>query len=293
MNLLTSKRASDMALGAPTASGRMLTLVPWQGRALIGTSQSASFVQPDDVSVTAAEVQAFVAEANTAFPALNLTLQDVTLVHRGVVPAIAGRNGTPELRQVPAVFDHAREGAEGAFTVIGVKYTTARAVAERASNVIAKRLGKRLRTSRTATTVLPGAGIADHEALAIETGREVGLELPLPTIRHLITRYAERAADIVRLMAEREDLRAPVAPNAATLGAEVVHTIRHEMAVRLADGVIRRTGLGGGGQPGADALAECARIAAGELGWDHARTMDEIAAVNGFYSPVAVTMAKP
>ncbi|MBW8713686.1 MAG: FAD-dependent oxidoreductase, partial [Acidobacteria bacterium] len=51
MNLVTSKRASDMALAAPGRDGRMLTLVPWRGRALVGTSQSASVVQPGDLSV--------------------------------------------------------------------------------------------------------------------------------------------------------------------------------------------------------------------------------------------------
>ncbi len=87
MNLVTSKRASDIALASPSPSGRMLTLVPWRGRALIGTSQSSSLVQPDAVSVSAAEVEAFVREANAAFPALQITPADVTLVHRGAVPA--------------------------------------------------------------------------------------------------------------------------------------------------------------------------------------------------------------
>jgi glycerol-3-phosphate dehydrogenase len=85
-------------------------------------------------------------------------------------------------------------------TVIGVKYTTARRVAQTVTERIAKRLGKRLAPSRTATTVLPGAGIADHEALAIETARACALELPVATIRHLIALYAERTADIVRLL---------------------------------------------------------------------------------------------
>ncbi len=184
LNLLTSRRASDMALAAPTSAGRMLTLVPWHGLALIGTSQSKSMVQPDDLAVTAGEIESFIAEANEAFPALKLTREDVTLVHRGVVPAVAGRNGTPELRPAPAIYDHASESAEGAFTVVGVKYTTARIVAERAVNMIGKRLSSRLRPSRSATTVLPGAGIADHEALTIETARALNLEMPLPVIRH-------------------------------------------------------------------------------------------------------------
>jgi glycerol-3-phosphate dehydrogenase len=261
----------------------MLTLVPWRGRALVGTSQSDSLVQPGDTSVSVAEIEAFVAEANEAFPALKLTPADVALVHRGVVPAEANRGGGPDLRADPAILDHSSAGAEGGITVIGVKYTTARLVAERAVDVVARRLGKRLTPSRTSTTILPGAGIADHEALAIETARHLGFEMPLPAIRHLISLYAERSADIVRLLHERPELAEPVASTTATLGAEVVFVVRHEMAVRLSDVVMRRTTLGTAAHPGAEAVAACARIAAAELGWDRSRIREEIAAVDRLY----------
>jgi glycerol-3-phosphate dehydrogenase len=284
MNLVTSKPASDMAAAAPTAGGRMLTLVPWRGRAIVGTSQSTGFVQPGDSAVTPAEIDAFITEANEAFPALKLTRSDVTLVHRGIVPAVAGRGGVPELKLVPEIRDHASEGAPGAITVVGVKYTTARGVAEQVTRAVAKRLGKRVARSRTATTVLPGAGIADHEALVIETARDLGFELPLPTIRHLIALYAESAAEIVRLMHARPDLGEPVSDGSPTLRVEIVYVIRAEMAVRLTDIVVRRTGLGGSGHPGRAAIEACARVAASELGWDDARVADEIAAVEATYA---------
>ena len=194
MNLVTSKPASDMALGAPAPGGRMLTLVPWRGRAIVGTSQSATLVQPGDTAISDAELNAFIADANHAFPALKLSRADITLVHRGVVPAVQTA-GSPELKPSPEILDHASDGAAGAITVVGVKYTTARALAERATRVVATHLGKRVRPSRTATTTLPGAGIADHEALAIETARDLQFEVALPVIRHLIALYAEAAAD--------------------------------------------------------------------------------------------------
>src|SRR6187200_1488919 len=129
MNLVTTKPASDMALAAPGRDGRMLTLTPWRGRALVGTSQSSSFVQPGDTAVTAGEIDRFIAEANHAFPALRLQRGDITLIHRGVVPAIARRDGKPDLKPSPEVVDHAANGIAGAMTLIGVKYTTARAAA--------------------------------------------------------------------------------------------------------------------------------------------------------------------
>src|SRR6185503_7236376 len=83
MNLVTSKRAADMALAAAGQDGRMLTLVPWRGHAIVGTSQSDRAISgPASDDVSAAEVEDFVRQANHAFPALKLTTADVTLVHR-------------------------------------------------------------------------------------------------------------------------------------------------------------------------------------------------------------------
>ncbi|HEX6972819.1 MAG TPA: FAD-dependent oxidoreductase, partial [Vicinamibacterales bacterium] len=59
INLVTSKRASDIALAAPTSRGRMLTLTPWRGRAVVGTGQSEMLVQPNDTKITEREVSAF------------------------------------------------------------------------------------------------------------------------------------------------------------------------------------------------------------------------------------------
>jgi glycerol-3-phosphate dehydrogenase len=283
MSLLTSKPAGDIALAAPSPQGRMLTLVPWRGLALVGTSQSSTFVQPDDTGVSSAEVDTLIKDANAAFPALRITPDDVRLVHRGLVPAVKGAKGVPDLRMVPDIRDHAGDGAEGAFTVLSAKYSSARGVAERVTTMVARRLGTRVRPSRTATTVLPGAGIADHEALAIEKGRELNLELPITTIRHLIARYAERTPAIIELMHARPELRTPLSATEPTLGAEIVYVIQNEMVMTLADIALRRTPLGSAGHPGDDALRNCARIAAAELAWTAEHVSEEIEKVEGVY----------
>lgn len=293
MNLVTSKPASDIALAAPPSatatadrpgrSRRMLTLVPWHGRALIGTWQSHDFRPATDLAVREAEVAEFIGDANSAFPALHLSRADVTLVHRGIVPAQNGSNGA-ELLATPQFLDHARDGAPGAMTVVGTKYTTARAVGARAAALAARSLGAPARQTDSATAMLPGAGIADHEALTIETARAVGLEVAPPIIRHITGIYGDRCAAIVRLMAERSDWRMPLVPGRPIVGAEVIHAVRAEMACTLADIVVRRTELGAMGHPGDEIVGACARIAAEELGWDNDRRDREIAAVNAFYA---------
>jgi glycerol-3-phosphate dehydrogenase len=278
MNLVTTVAASDMALAAPSAAGRMLTLVPWRGCALIGTSQTPLSGSAVPRHVTSAEVAAFVDEANTAFPALALTPARVSLAHCGIVPAAA--EGSSSLRTRGAVITHA---GRAAFSVLGLKYTTARGVAERVVSTVARTIGVAARSSRTATVTLPGAGIADHEALAIETARGLHVDVPLPTLRHLTARYAERAADIVPLMKDRPDLMAPLTITCATTGAEVIHAIRQEMAIHLTDILLRRTALGAAGHPGRAAVESAAAIAARELGWDQSRTDREIRSVDEVY----------
>jgi glycerol-3-phosphate dehydrogenase len=261
----------------------MLTLVPWHGRALIGTAQSADFKQPGDLGVTPVEIEAFIADANVAFPALKLTRADITLVQRGLVPAQLGTHARPDLLASPEVRDHAGDGVPGAISVIGVKYTTARAVGARAAAAAAKRLGGSRRPTDTASTILAGAGISDHEALTIATARAVGLELAPPIVRHLNAIYGDRSAAIVRLMAKRGDWRMALVPGRPNVGAEVIHAIREEMACTVADIVIRRTELGAAGHPGGDVIDAIARIASEELGWDTSRREREIAAVDAFY----------
>ena len=201
-----------------------------------------------------------------------------------MVPARRGKGGRPELLAEPQILDHSGAGAPGAMTVIGVKYTTARGVAERAVNAAARRLGMHTRAAHTDRAPLPGAGIADHEALAIETARAVGLELAPPMIAHVTGIYGDRCVPIIRLMAERSEWRMPLVGGQPTVGAEVVYAIREEMACTLADVVIRRTERGAGGYPGDALLQPMAGVAAEELGWDPGRRQQEIAAVRAQYS---------
>lgn len=283
MSILTARPAHDIALAAPASHGRMLTAVPWRGYALVGTSQSQTFAQPGDTGASAAEVATLIADANSAFPALKLTADDIRLVHRGLVPAVKGKNGIPDLRMIPEIFDHARDGSPGAFTIASAKYSSARGVAERAIGQVARQIGKRVALSRTATTVLPGAGIADHEALAIERCRALDYELPIATIRHLTQRYAERTPELIAIMHAEPALRQPLDATEPTFGAEVAYVIRYEMARTLPDVVLRRTTFGATGRPADTAMEGAARIAAAELGWDEARTAQEIAALQNFY----------
>ena len=163
MNFVTSRPARAAALVAPTNAGRALVLLPWQGRTLVGTSESHDERQPDDQAARRSEVDLFLAEINDAFPTLGLKANEVTLVHRGVVPALV-ENGRLSLLGHSRIIDHSDAGSPEMVSIIGVKYTTARAVAERAVDLVSRKLGRRPATCRTAETVLPGAALESQDS---------------------------------------------------------------------------------------------------------------------------------
>jgi glycerol-3-phosphate dehydrogenase len=156
-------RARNLVLRRPPAlpfaagarsGGRYLFLVPWGERTMLGTSYEPAHLPPSDP-------RAFLAEGDAAFPWAGLAWEDVALVHEGLVP---GRDGPAGLWTRDRLHDHEEEdGLPGLLSLRGVKYTTARALAERAVDLAARRLGARAAPCRTAVTPLAGARLRGGE----------------------------------------------------------------------------------------------------------------------------------
>jgi len=282
MNLVTRRDAGEESLGGRSPSGRYLFMVPWRERALFGTWEAGRVSDACDTAVSDSEVAAFVGELNHAFPALDLTFADITLVHRGVVPA-AVRRGRAGLEGHDQIRDHAAEGTEGLVSVAGTKYTTARAVAERVTDLLMQKLQRAPVTCRTATTLLPGGGTRDVGLAIAEARREYDEGLPTDTIPHLIAAYGSQYGDVLNLTTARPELKARVARNSPVIGAELVLAARSEMAVTLADAMIRRTPVGALGYPGDDAVSRGADLVGAEHRWSEDRKRAEIAAMKSFY----------
>lgn len=283
MNLVTRLDGGDAALGGQAASGRALFMVPWRGRALFGTWESAAACRPSEVRPPEAEVEAFIREIATAFPGVSdvpLTPGAVTYVHRGVVPAVTDGRGGVALSGRQVIVDHANgpRPLAGLISAAGIKYTTARATAEAITDRVFAKLARPAVPCRTAVTTLAGWG-PDAAALPPTDVRTADPEV----MAHLTAAYGTGRERVLALtgaspaLADRVDAASPV------IGAQLVHAVRHEMAVTLADAVMRRTPLGALGHPGQAALARAASVMAGELGWSAERVASEIRSVEGAY----------
>jgi glycerol-3-phosphate dehydrogenase len=161
---------TEVAVGA-RSRGRYLFLVPWRERTLVGTAY-----EPEEERTGAHAVREFLAEAQAAFPWAGLGERDLALVHEGLVP---GRGRAEGLDRAARVHDHeAEDGIAGLVSVLGVKYTTARGVAERAVDLALRKLGKAPVACQTGETPLPHARFLEG-SLAERTRRAVEDEMAL------------------------------------------------------------------------------------------------------------------
>ena len=275
MNLLLDRPAKDIALAAPSASGRMFTAVPWCGLVLVGTYQPDGAVREETREPLDPFIDAFLAELRTAFPALGATRDDIRFVHHALVPAQVTPRGLDLLAE-PQVLLHAE--APGIISLVGVKYTTARLAAERAVTSVMRTLHKPAGHSRTATTLLPHADVADSDGMLIETARTLRVTLDADVHRHLAGWYGTEASAVLRC-AHSSAALARVSTNSPIIEGEAIYAVREAAAVRLDDVVFRRTPLGSAGDPGEEAISRLADVMARECGWDAGRRAAELAVV--------------
>jgi glycerol-3-phosphate dehydrogenase len=274
MNLLLSRPARDIALAGASSSGRMYTAVPWQGHTLVGTFTPPGAVAGDDATPPDVFVDAFLAEVNTAFPALRASRRDVRFVHHGLVPGVI-RGDRADFLPEPLVIRHTTP--RGLFSLVGVKYTTARAAAAALVDALDGVSGG----ATTDRHVLPHADVADAEGLVLEALRAAGQSADRDVVAHLAGWYGTEAPAVVAEAVSTSDGLERVCREMPVTCGELRYVTRTHLVTRLADAVFRRTPLASSGSPGDAALTRAADIVGEVLGWSPTRKAEERALVGG------------
>jgi glycerol-3-phosphate dehydrogenase len=271
-------RDPDALLSRPA---RHLFMTPWRQYTLCGVWHRVWAEHPDDVRVTELEIESFISEVNDAMPGLDLSPPDVTMWNAGLVPFGDNEEGASNLRygKRSHVIDHrAAHGLTNLVSLIGVRYTMARADACRAVDLVCAKLGEKLPRARTHVVPVHGAGFESFDALVAAVTRRIGDAAGAEAATALAHNYGSAYRSVVELAGE-PDIGAGCLTGTNVFRAEIAHAVREEMALRLTDIVFRRTELATGGHPGPKALHEAATLAARELGWDERRRREEVASV--------------
>ena len=274
--------------GSVHRGSRVLFMAPWRRFTLVGTYHRPYEGDPDGMRVTEEEIQAFLREINSAYPGDPIRREEVSFFHKGFLPMDGVNEKTGEVRLTPhyRIHDHGREdGLERLISVVGVKYTTVRDVAEKAVDLVVNKLGVKAPKCRTHETSLAGGAIERFDDFLARETKKKPEGLGDDVVRHLVYNYGSEYAKVLRYVGEDSKWGKMVAGSSEVLVAEVIHAVREEMAQRLTDVVFRRTDLGSGGNPGRPTLEVCASVMARELGWDRSRTQREVEEVEASYIP--------
>ncbi|HKI33182.1 MAG TPA: glycerol-3-phosphate dehydrogenase [Gemmataceae bacterium] len=221
--------------------GRVLFVIPWLGKTLIGTTDTDSDTPADALVVTAAEVD-YLLRAHNHYFSPALSGGDVLGSFAGLRPLLRSRPAEPSSRS--------REfrlfwSPSGLLTAAGGKYTTYRHMAEVITDAVAERLGRQTRC-RTANHPLDGApsvpwgDFVESETKVLMTAHGLGE----PAARHLVNRYGRRAADVAAYLVRDPRLAEPLVRGEPDLRAEFVYQREEEMAIREEDCLLRRTRVG-------------------------------------------------
>lgn len=223
----------DTALVVPhTDDGRVLFAIPWQGRTLLGTTDTPLPEACAEPQATQAEIDFILATANR-YLTRPADYADVRAVFAGIRPLVKGGDGpTASLSRDHVLF---ADPASGLITITGGKWTTYRHMAEATVDLAAGRAGLPPRPCPTC-------------------------DLPI---------HAADTSAIDTLVRQNPCLAEPLHPRLPAIAAEVVRACREEMACTVEDVLARRTrSLFLDAEAAAAAAPTVARLMAAEFGRD-------------------------
>jgi glycerol-3-phosphate dehydrogenase len=247
-----------------TEDGRVLFVLPWQGHALIGTTDTpAEIVEHPRASED--EIAYLLRHINRYF--------DLSVDRGDVLSAWSGLRPLVKFDESASTAQLVREhllmvSPSGLVTMAGGKWTSYRKMAEEAVDRVIESAGLHAGPCRTLDLRLVGAEHFTPEIVSALT-RDYGIEADIA--RHLAHSFGDQAMSVARL-AEKGGLGRRLHPGHPYIEAEIVYAVRHEQAECVLDALARRISLALLDNEAARAvLPRVVELMAGEHGWDDAR----------------------
>ena len=254
----------DAMLIPKTDDGRVLFVVPWHGRLLVGTTEQE--VSPDDELFVSRQDIDFMLSQFNKYLENPVSPSQIVSGFAGARPLVG--SGEAESTQKIARDDVIEvDPSSGLISIMGGKWTTHRAMAEDTINAVQKALGVPVTESPTRSHVLYGGEdfssdlwkklmdtypIAEKTlsgARPIVTGRvprgtSFRVEFAnFTTARHLAAKFGTAAWKVLELTQESRNLAEPILAGSPSIKAEVVYCVRNELAATLEDVIARRLGI--------------------------------------------------
>jgi glycerol-3-phosphate dehydrogenase len=275
---------ADVVYYESKTDGRLVLVIPWMGRYLLGTTDLRFDEDPGEARCDVDEMSYLLDEVNALIPEAGLAPEDVLFTYSGVRP-LPYAPGVKESKipRTHVLHDHAPD-MPGLVTVVGGKLTTYRQLAEDAVDGVFERLGRPAPRCVTASLPLPGV-VGDLDEVRRFLGRS---GLSDRTADRLVALYGGRALDVLAEVQDDATLVEVLHEGTGAIGAELVFTARHEFARTLTDVMARRVLLAFEPGHALDVVDRATSILGDLFGWSEEQRAAETAEYHAWLSRLKV-----
>ncbi len=229
----------DTAILVPkTDDGRVIFMIPWQGRILVGTTDEECELTEKEITVESDDVEYLLNYVNR-YLKKPVTRDQIKSGFGGLRPLL---QADPSADTKSLVRDHEVEidKKTGLISIMGGKWTTYRLMAKDTIDTAEKILRGSVSPCKTDTCPLQGT-----EGWTPDMYRGLARPFKVPdyVAKRLCAKYGADAIKILTLLWKDGSLRQPLIEGSPVLGAEVVYAAVYEMGLTLKDIFSRRLGL--------------------------------------------------
>ncbi len=266
---------------------RIFVMMPWRGYSLLGTTDT-------DFEGDPATVQPDSEDVDYLLRAVNRVLGE-PVKPESVIGAFAGlralamQPGRGPSENTREYRFHEDPWAPNLVSICGGKLTTARALGEKLVDAIAARLNTRpalsphhdsnsrldrhpqkiIATHPSRCAPLPGGSTGPWETFVKAAEAEARREFPIPAevAERIVRTYGSRWREVLTPICQHKQLAELLPGSPSLLAAEVEFSIQKEMAIRIEDFLLRRSGLSWSSCNLSESVPAVAAIFAEHFGW--------------------------
>ncbi len=274
--VLPALPSADALLGFSGRDKRVLFVIPWYGRTLLGTTDTVISGDPGDVSVQSDDIDYLLGEAARVIPGTGWDRSAIIAGFAGVriLGDIPGR--APESLSREWWLESPRPGV---LVSGGGKFTTARpdagVIVSRVLRMLGRPSGDLADTGKRCFPWCPADATSSNRDNPVPaTGGAEGLGDDI--IRSVSGRYGSRSPGVFALVNNRPDLGKRIVPDLPFIEAEVLYGATDEMVLTLEDVLRRRLPLLILEPPDRTLLEHLAGLVAETRGWTPERVGREV-----------------
>ena len=256
--------------------GRVMFIIPWYGRTLIGTTDTDYTGDLDSIPVTDQDISYLLDETNNVLKGVRWQSSDVFGAFAGlrVLQNLKGSSPSGVSREWTV-----QQTQEGLLVSIGGKFTTSRQDAQIIIDKVLSMSKPKLRRNNLEIKNVP---FLDAPDVKITTWRldnlkqSLSLGIDEETSKYLQFRYGKAISHIHSIIKTKKSLKKRIDTALPFCRAEIVYAIQEEMAVHLEDIVRRRIPLVLLNKVSEKTLVEIANLSAKILDWNRKKKVYEI-----------------